>query len=87
MACAFAWWVSAVGVGATTGVVTVMRPSPKLQVNQVTEGKRTRGLDERSCHLVGFDAQLWFLVLRAGASTSLGGRGRSHGLVAWSPKA
>ena len=47
MACAFAWWVSAVGVGATTGVVMVTRPSSKLQVNQVTAGKRARGLDER----------------------------------------
>ena len=43
MACAFAWWVSAVGVGATTGVVTVTMPSYKLQVIQVTTGKRLRG--------------------------------------------
>ena len=43
MACACAWWVSAVGVGATTGVVTVTMPSYKLQVIQVTTGKRLRG--------------------------------------------
>ena len=87
MACAFAWWVSAVGVGATTGVVMVTMPSSKLQVNQVTEGKRARGLDERELPPCG--VRRVTLVPRAarGRLDLPGGRGRSHGLVAWSPKA
>ena len=44
MACACTWWVSAVGVGATTGVVTVTMPSYKLQVIQVTR-QAGEGLD------------------------------------------
>ena len=81
MACACAWWASAVGVGATTGVVTVTMPSSKLQVSQVTEGKRARGWTSGSRRLSGFNARIRVLVLRAGASTSLEGVGVR---MAWS---
>ena len=56
-------------------------------MTQVTEGKRREGMDEREPPTFGVQRADPGPRAARGRLDLLGGRGRAHGLVTWSPKA